>query len=626
MNFKIIIIALLTSAVLCAAIFLSTHGEPFGSPPQAVGGLLNLEDLDFESSGVVPLNGEWQFYDEQFLSFDQEIPVEGNTISVPGLWNKARKSGAFGYGTYRLLVRIQDTDTTYGLKVPDFATSYRLYIDGKLICENGIPGKSLQETEPQWLPLITPFSTEAQDVEIVVHVANFAHVKGGMWKSILLGTQEQIYHQRDMAVALELFLFGSLFIICIYHLSVYILRTKERSLLFLGLFCLIMALRVLLTGEVFITSLFPGINFEMLSKLEYLTVPLGVLCFTMFVHHLYPDGFPPFSLKFIQGINLAYSVIIICFPLRVFAKFLITYQVFCIFVFFLLLFVLFKAVQTKEEGSHIIFAGTLILLITAFIDTTYANHFHNINLLSDTFPAGLVVFVFLQAFTLSLKFSNALDISESLKTDLERQVKARTWELEEANRNLYMAVIKDPLTLLYNRQEFENVVYAENIKYGERLQSHVKYSIICLDLDNFKYFNDNFGHSAGDIVLIEFAAILKKIIRSTDLAFRYGGDEFVILMPNTNVKKAISLAKRIVQETQTANKIFASKIEKSMGIKVTLNDSNSITCSIGIAYHIPDTFFNLKNLFWKADKALLQAKKTGKNRIFVNTEQGLVEP
>jgi two-component system sensor histidine kinase ChiS len=99
MNFKIIIIALLTSAVLCAAIFLSTHGEPFGSPPQAVGGLLNLEDLDFESSGVVPLNGEWQFYDEQFLSFDQEIPVEGNTISVPGLWNKARKSGAFGYGT-----------------------------------------------------------------------------------------------------------------------------------------------------------------------------------------------------------------------------------------------------------------------------------------------------------------------------------------------------------------------------------------------------------------------------------------------------------------------------------------------------------------------------------------------
>jgi hypothetical protein len=221
MNFKIIIIALLTSAVLCAAIFLSTHGEPFGSPPQAVGGLLNLEDLDFESSGVVPLNGEWQFYDEQFLSFDQEIPVEGNTISVPGLWNKARKSGAFGYGTYRLLVRIQDTDTTYGLKVPDFATSYRLYIDGKLICENGAPGKSLQETEPQWLPLITPFSTEAQDVEIVVHVANFAHVKGGMWKSILLGTQEQIYHQRDMAVALELFLFGSLFIICIYHLSVY---------------------------------------------------------------------------------------------------------------------------------------------------------------------------------------------------------------------------------------------------------------------------------------------------------------------------------------------------------------------------------------------------------------------
>ncbi|HHY30992.1 MAG TPA: GGDEF domain-containing protein, partial [Syntrophaceticus sp.] len=67
-------------------------------------------------------------------------------------------------------------------------------------------------------------------------------------------------------------------------------------------------------------------------------------------------------------------------------------------------------------------------------------------------------------------------------------------------------------------------------------------------------------------------------------------------------------------------------LAKILGIKVTLNDSNSITCSIGIAYHIPDTFFNLKNLFWKADKALLQAKKTGKNRIFVNTEQGLVEP
>jgi len=159
--------------------------------------------------------------------------------------------------------------------------------------------------------------------------------------------------------------------------------------------------------------------------------------------------------------------------------------------------------------------------------------------------------------------------------------------------------ITDSLTGLYNRRYFYkhiDIEIARSKRYGN------VFSVMLFDIDNFKRINDNYGHQAGDIVLQGLAQILLTVSRETDIVVRYGGEEFIVILPNTAEEEAAALAERIkntVEET-----VF------------TLNDSENvnITLSGGIA-SFPLSAADSKTLLYAADSALYSAKETGKNKI-----------
>lgn len=172
-------------------------------------------------------------------------------------------------------------------------------------------------------------------------------------------------------------------------------------------------------------------------------------------------------------------------------------------------------------------------------------------------------------------------------------------ELKTINKQLKELSIRDSLTNLYNRRHMTDVLKKE----FERARRY-RHDLSCLlfDLDFFKEINDTLGHSFGDVILQEFAQLLTKNTRNPDFIFRYGGEEFLILLPNTNCEGALTVAEKIRANWE----------------KHTYSDesgSASLTVSVGVASRNKHQPKDWQALITFADRALYSAKAEGRNRV-----------
>ena len=196
-----------------------------------------------------------------------------------------------------------------------------------------------------------------------------------------------------------------------------------------------------------------------------------------------------------------------------------------------------------------------------------------------------------------------------LSKKLEASVKERTEELHHANEMLKAANLKlerismiDGLTSIENRRAFD-IEY--NRTWKMCLRERMPLALIMVDIDNFKLFNDTYGHLSGDQTLIRIAEVIKGVIkRPGDLAARYGGEEFVVMLMNTTAEGATVVAEEI-----------RTRIE-GLGIE-SEKIKNVITVSLGIASVVPDNEMAPNELIDAADRALYKAKEDGRNKVMV---------
>ena len=174
------------------------------------------------------------------------------------------------------------------------------------------------------------------------------------------------------------------------------------------------------------------------------------------------------------------------------------------------------------------------------------------------------------------------------------------------NARLYSLAITDELTHLNTRRHFE---YCIGKKFSQCQEEGGHLTLLILDVDNFKGVNDTYGHPAGDAVLKLVSARIYETIRENDLAFRYGGEEFAVLLAETPVEGAVEVAERV--RLAIAEAVFEE-------------DALHVTISIGAA-ETPLHASSIEDLVKKADKALYEAKKTGKNKVVVSSEGAAAE-
>ena len=176
-------------------------------------------------------------------------------------------------------------------------------------------------------------------------------------------------------------------------------------------------------------------------------------------------------------------------------------------------------------------------------------------------------------------------------------------------RDLEYYATRDPLTDLYNQRVFWEMLGYETIR-AHKHQYH--FGLLLLDLDNFKTVNDGYGHHIGDQYLQEFAKTVQKALRNDDVFSRYGGDEFVIILPESNFQETTEAAKRILQTVEQ--------------MSISAPDGSIIkgTTSIGMAVY-PEHAKEPKDLFLFADNLMYKAKSEGKDRVSIPSEQDVME-
>jgi len=205
----------------------------------------------------------------------------------------------------------------------------------------------------------------------------------------------------------------------------------------------------------------------------------------------------------------------------------------------------------------------------------------------------------------------SLNIQREANALLEARVQERTRDLEALNEQLLELNAKDPLTNLKNRGHFDKT-FQSAVVHAYRFEEML--SLLVLDIDHFKKFNDTYGHLVGDDCLQMVAKCVKDhVTRPQDLAARYGGEEFVVLLPDTPEEGALRVAERIRREIEkTAFRVSGEILH--------------LTVSIGVCSASPARADATKDLFARADSALYAAKEQGRNRVVACSSDSSDDP
>ncbi len=201
---------------------------------------------------------------------------------------------------------------------------------------------------------------------------------------------------------------------------------------------------------------------------------------------------------------------------------------------------------------------------------------------------------------------------EASNRNLEERLNASKLEINDLQENLEAVrteSLTDPLTLLANRKFFDTSlekIVAEAVARNEPL------SLMLTDIDHFKSFNDNFGHLTGDQVLRLVATTVKHNVKGKDTAARYGGEEFAIILPNTILRAAVTVADHIRQAVMS----------KELMKRSTGEHLGRITISIGVAALRKGD--NAQSLIERADECLYAAKRHGRNRVMCETDPEVI--
>ena len=280
------------------------HGMFLQAQPTLQQGFLDTRNFDFKSDKLA-LSGEWLFFDGQLVSPDDALSSPSTVAYLPQLWNESKSSGQ-GYATYLLQVIVSAQSEALALELPQFYSSYQLWVNGKLLAANGKVGKTRTETTPQWLPQTVSLAIPSDTLNIVIQVANFHHYKGGLKDPIYLGSNELLQHQRSLAVVSNLTESILLGFIGLIFLTLYLITAKKKIIIYFALLCLTWSIRVVFSNLYTFISFFPDFDWDLLVKIEYLTLFLTMIWAILFLGRVFSKEDNKIIKYLLVGSNVAF--------------------------------------------------------------------------------------------------------------------------------------------------------------------------------------------------------------------------------------------------------------------------------------------------------------------------------
>ena len=599
-------VAILFVVLLAGCSTVTNHSDE----PKANDGQMILQTNNLNEDKTVSLDGEWAFYWQQFLTptdianmNQQRTP---QYIPVPSDWKELTNESS-GYATYSLTVTIPDNHlgNVMGIYVPYQYSSYTLWADGVRVASNGYVGTSKESSEPAFHKELAYFTPEKSEVQLTMQIANFEHPTGGANRQILFGTAEAIANYYTELVASTLFVSGGILMMGIYQVGIYVFRRKERAFFYFGLLSVLVALRALFVEPTFFSELFPNFSWIWQHRIEHFIMYGGFALYLMFLKHLYPKEMKTSVL--IPSISISG----ILFTITIFTTPILYKPMFDYFLFFAAiimlytLFVLIMAVRKKRRTAVLNLSASVFFFLSIVYDALIS-----FDLIRGTYIAtyGFFIYILVQSLNLSRNVAQNFQASECLTAELtelnrtlDEKIDLRTKELTEMNGKLRELTLLDGLTGVNNRRFFDEKIneIVEQVK-----DTKEPMTLLLLDLDEFKKYNDTYGHVMGDELIKYSAFMFKELIGDRGYVSRYGGEEFAIILPNCSEEKGREYAETICQHIQDA------KIEHRSSSLLDI-----ATLSIGGTSSSRHHHVEPRDWIELADIALYESKMNGKNQV-----------
>ena len=234
----------------------------------------------------------------------------------------------------------------------------------------------------------------------------------------------------------------------------------------------------------------------------------------------------------------------------------------------------------------VLFTILFILIILSIISKNFDNSLNRLSYVIESISQG--------NYTKDIsKLTDIIDEKNELSF-IKNAIKKMNYEIVKRENDLKYISETDALTKCYNRGAIMNLIEKE---IDQSDYFNLNFSLIMFDLDKFKKVNDTFGHLFGDLVLKEVSKVVSSNIKTTDIFGRYGGEEFLVLLPNTQLKEGVLIAERLRKSIE----------------KMTWKYDILITVSIGVIKKLPND--NLDLILERVDNLLYKAKRNGRNRI-----------
>ncbi|MFT7243590.1 MAG: diguanylate cyclase (GGDEF)-like protein [Candidatus Azotimanducaceae bacterium] len=548
------------------------------------------------------LEGPWKFKagDNIEWATSHWDDADWSTAILPGTWQPGGFPDQNQLAWYRQTISVEGLPLQdLGIRMGAVRNAYQIFADGKLLGGIGALPPAEDINYDQLGVYRIPPSLVSDNLEVTIAI----RVWGGSQLSVdtsgagpYVG-KFQIGHYTTLVRGLDKeelpkLIFASLFVLTgFYFLYLFAKTGAIPSFPWFGFSALALAVYIVTQSQWKYTLGLPFVTYE---KIESVSIFIFLILGIQLIWSVISRSVP-WYMRGYQAFYLAVAIIFAVMPgLEIHYQLRLYWQLVAFTLVVPVFWVISQEMIKGNQEAKAMFFGLLILIVCGVNDLLI-----NMDLISSIalMPFGFLAILISMGISLAAKFNGML-------LGLELQVTARTVELSQVNEQLAAAnhsLVEmtriDPLTELLNRR---GLIAEAEIERQRFIRQKEPLGLIIADIDHFKSFNDQHGHACGDKVLTSIANLLKHSIRDVDRVSRWGGEEFVLLLPGASEIGLANIAEKLRQQIEDHKVDYAGK---SLGVTMTFG---------GAIYHDSET---LDECLGRADAALYRGKSNGRNRV-----------
>ena len=559
-------ILILTGIILLLSVFFHINKQNTYTVLNIENGEAALSDTIDLSKNNVSLNGNWDFYYNELLSpSDLENRAASDYYNIPGKLSSQTSGDKSGYMTLHLKIQVPEDDI-YGLYFYRIFTSSKIWINGVDYGERGKVGENIDEEKATYKSQYVFFPSQNKEIDIVINTSVYREMEPQL-RAPVFGLKDNIMKINYFYTAVDGLTLGIIFMMLLINCGFCFAQrqSNRKKQIYFSIICIILILRCLIFNSRLLFEFFPDISFELCSKCSALTFYLWVTFYILFLNEVFYNKIT--IAKYAVLFGTCFSLLGIFTDNMIYDRIQkIPQAITGVFIIYLTYFFL-REIKNKNKEVKLNFISFAVLCVTAINDMLVNN-------------------AVLQKQYSSVYGGALFAIIESIYilTDYINNIK----KLENIN--------KDGMTSLYNNRYIKTLISNLIKRYTDNKEI---FSLVMIDIDNFKSINDTYGHMQGDIVILDVATIVLDMSdKKEGYAGRFGGDEFILILPGCNAEEAYEAGRDIMK-----------KLNRLNNIKV---DYNPVSLSMGVYENVS---YSIEECMQDVDIALYKSKTSGKNQI-----------